>query len=53
MAIRLVQVGMGDWGRNWATRVVQQSEEVQLVACVDLDPEMLMQAQQLLNLPSE
>ena len=53
MAIRLVQVGMGSWGRNWATRVIQQSEDVKLVACVDLDPEMLAQAQQLLNLPPE
>ena len=53
IAIRLVQVGMGGWGRNWATRVVQQSEDVQLVACVDLNPEMLAQAQQLLQLPAE
>jgi predicted dehydrogenase len=53
MAIRLVQVGMGGWGRNWATRVLQQSEDVKLVACVDLDPEMLVQTQHLLNLPPE
>jgi predicted dehydrogenase len=53
MAIRLVQVGMGDWGRNWATRVVQQCEDVQLVACVDLNSEMLVRAQQLLNLPPQ
>jgi len=53
MMIRLVQVGMGDWGRNWATRVIHQSEDVKLVACVDLDLGMLVQAQQLLNLPAE
>jgi predicted dehydrogenase len=52
-AIRLVQVGMGNWGRNWVSRVIQQSEDVKLVACVDLDPEMLVQAQQLLNIPPE
>jgi predicted dehydrogenase len=53
MAIRLVQVGMGGWGRNWATNVIQRSEEVALVACVDLNTEMLVQTQQLLNMPAE
>lgn len=53
MAIRLVQVGMGGWGRNWATNVIQPSEEVALVACVDLNAEMLVQTQQLLNMPEE
>ncbi|MBV9228305.1 MAG: Gfo/Idh/MocA family oxidoreductase [Chloroflexi bacterium] len=47
MAIRLVQAGMGGWGQNWATHVIQRSEEVALVACVDLDAEMLVQAQRL------
>ena len=53
MAIRLVQVGMGGWGRNWATNILQHSEDVALVACVDVDTEMLAQAQQLLNIPAE
>jgi len=53
MAIRLVQVGMGNWGRNWATNVIQRSEDVALVACVDLDAEMLVQTQQLLSIPAE
>ena len=53
MAIRLVQVGMGGWGRNWATNIIQHSEDVALVACVDLDAEMLVQTQQLLNIPAE
>src|SRR5947209_4558297 len=51
--IRLVQVGMGGWGRNWATQVIQRTEDVELVACVDPDARMLAQAQQLLNLPAE
>ena len=51
MTIRLVQVGMGGWGRNWATNVIQQSENVELVACVDMDTGMLVRAQQLLNFP--
>ena len=53
MAIRLVQVGMGSWGRNWVTHVIQRSEDVELVACVDLDAEMLVQAQQLLSISPE
>ncbi|HEV2582645.1 MAG TPA: Gfo/Idh/MocA family oxidoreductase [Ktedonobacteraceae bacterium] len=53
MTIRLIQVGMGGWGRNWATHVLQPSEDVELVACVDPDAGMLAQAQQLLNLPPE
>lgn len=51
MSIRLIQVGMGAWGRNWATHVLPQSEEVELVACVDPVTGMLALAQQLLNLP--
>jgi predicted dehydrogenase len=53
MAIRLVQVGMGGWGRNWATNVIKRSEDVELAACVDLNAEMLVQAQQLLSIPPE
>lgn len=53
MAIRLVQVGLGGWGRSWATNIVERSEEVKLVACVDLDMEMLVQAQPLLSIPTE
>jgi len=53
MVIRLVQVGMGSWGRSWAAHVIQRSEDVALVACVDLDAELLVQAQQLLSIPAE
>ena len=53
MTIRLVQVGMGGWGRNWATNVIPQSENVEVVACVDMDAGMLVRAQQLLNLSPE
>jgi predicted dehydrogenase len=44
---------MGGWGRNWATHVLQPSEEIELVACVEPDAAMLAQAQQLLNIPAE
>jgi predicted dehydrogenase len=53
MAFRLVQVGMGVWGRNWATQVIQRSEDVEIAACVDLDAEMLVKAQQLLSMSPE
>ena len=52
-AIRLVQVGMGGWGRNWVNHVIHQSEDVALVACVDLNAGTLEQARQLLNIPPE
>jgi predicted dehydrogenase len=32
---------MGSWGRNWATEVVPQIAEVQLVGCVDVAPQAL------------
>ena len=36
--LRLLQVGLGPHGRNWARQVVPQIEEVELVAYVDKDP---------------
>src|SRR5260370_31523340 len=53
MAIGVGQVGMGKWGENWGTHVIQQSGDVELVACVDLDAGALEQGRQLLNLPVE
>src|SRR5262249_19551422 len=41
------------WGLNWAKNVIQGSEEVEMVACVDLDSEVLVHAQQLLNISPE
>jgi predicted dehydrogenase len=41
--IRLIQVGMGGWGRSWAKVLAQHAELVQVVACVDVQPEMLLQ----------
>src|SRR5207247_4571133 len=48
MTIRLIQVGMGGWGLNWATKVVPYSTDVELVACVDMEAGVLVQAQRLL-----
>ena len=43
--IRLIQVGMGGWGRSWAKVLAQNTQLVQVVACVDMQPEMLLQLQ--------
>ncbi|HET9782556.1 MAG TPA: Gfo/Idh/MocA family oxidoreductase [Candidatus Dormibacteraeota bacterium] len=37
--LRIVQVGVGDWGRDWAWRVFPAVPEVEPVAYVDSDPE--------------
>src|SRR3982074_1314658 len=39
--LRIVQVGMGFWGRDWACLVVPEVPGVELVGCVDSDPEAL------------
>jgi predicted dehydrogenase len=44
--IRLIQAGMGGWGRSWAKVLAQHQELVQVVACVDMQPEMLLQLRQ-------
>jgi predicted dehydrogenase len=42
-SLRLIQVGMGGWGRSWAKVLVQHPELVDVVACVDVEPQMLTQ----------
>ena len=39
--IRLLQVGLGDWGRDWAWRVIPDVEEVEVVGYVDSEPASL------------
>src|SRR5437016_5438085 len=39
--IRLLQVGLGGWGRDWAWRVIPQVDEVEVVGYVDSDPKSL------------
>lgn len=53
MTIRLAQVGIGNWGRNWVASVIRRSEDAALVACVDVDADALVQAQQLLDISPE
>lgn len=40
-ALRIVQVGMGTWGRDWARLVIPEVREVELVGCVDSDARAL------------
>jgi predicted dehydrogenase len=36
--LRVVQVGLGDWGRDWAWRIIPAVPEVEVVGYVDSDP---------------
>lgn len=40
----LLQVGLGTWGLDWATTVLPEVPEMELVACVDARPEALKAA---------
>src|SRR5437660_189161 len=53
MVLRIVQVGLGGWGQNWAAHVVSQNKDVETVAWVDVHAETLQRAQERLNLPAE
>lgn len=50
MTLRVIQVGMGGWGRNWAKSVIRQNKDVELVACVDMVEPIREMAQQQLEL---
>lgn len=39
--LRVLQVGLGGWGRDWAHRVIPEVAEVDLVGYVDPDPSAL------------
>ena len=41
--IRLLQVGLGGWGRDWAWRVIPDVTEVEIAGYVDADPASLDQ----------
>lgn len=50
--LRIIQVGLGGWGRDWARTVLQHDEEVALLACVDADAASLELARKQLDLPA-
>lgn len=43
--LRVLQVGLGGWGRDWAQRVIPEVTEVDLVGYVDPDPSALARLQ--------
>ncbi len=43
--LRLIQVGMGGWGRDWAKNVVAKMPEVECVGFVEVEPAILAQLQ--------
>src|SRR4029077_13818760 len=52
-ALRLLQVGMGSWGRDWAWRIIPGVRTVKLVGCVDTDPKALALARAKAGIPAE
>jgi predicted dehydrogenase len=53
MTLRLVQLGLGGWGRNWVEEVTRATPGVEPVAWVDLDPATRESAIAELDLPPE
>ncbi|HYZ26980.1 MAG TPA: Gfo/Idh/MocA family oxidoreductase [Geminicoccaceae bacterium] len=52
MSLRLIQIGLGGWGRNWVEEVTRDTPGVEPVAWVDNDPEARTRAAKL-GLPEE
>ena len=52
-ALRLLQVGLGQHGRNWARQVLPSIPEVEVVAYVDKDPYALDAVQAEARVPAE
>jgi len=52
-ALRILQVGLGPHGRNWARRIVPDVSEVELVGYVDADARALDTVRQELHAPAE
>jgi len=50
--LRIIQAGMGGWGRDWAKNVIKRDDQVKLMACVDADPASLALARKELDLPA-
>lgn len=53
MPLRIVQVGMGAFGRSWAADKIPQVEDVELVGCVDVAPVSLEKAREIIGLPPD
>lgn len=53
MTLRIIQVGLGNWGQSWAQRVVAKNKDIETVAWVEIDPASLEAARENLSLPVE
>jgi len=51
--LRVLQVGLGGWGRDWARQVIPEIPEVDLVGYVDPDPSALAQLRDAVPLAPE
>ena len=51
--LRIVQVGMGSWGRDWARMVIPEVDGVELVACVDSDDDSLALLREETGIPGQ
>jgi predicted dehydrogenase len=51
VTVKLIQVGMGGWGRSWARDVVPTVPEIEPVAYVEIDGEARADAQSSLGAP--
>src|ERR1700730_11400334 len=52
-ALRLLQVGMGDWGRDWAWRIIPGVKAVRLGGCVAVRPGALARARSQVGIPAD
>lgn len=50
--MRMIQVGMGGWGRDWAKNVVPKLPDVECVGYVEVEPAILTQLQADLGVPA-
>ena len=51
--LRIVQVGLGPHGRNWAKRVIPDTKEVDVVAFVDTDPHAIEMLREEAKVPAD
>jgi predicted dehydrogenase len=51
--LRIIQAGLGGWGRNWYQHILRPSQDVTVAAWVDADAAGLEAARQALGLPAD
>jgi predicted dehydrogenase len=51
MSLRLIQLGLGGWGRNWVEEITRTTPGIEPVAWVEIDPAARVRATRELGLP--